>query len=175
MTSPATSTRVRERLRGIDGVLALLSAVALPLGLAVILLGWYGAAHSSYLFEQIPYLISGGLFGLGLVFVGGLVYFGSMLARNAAQQQRQGEQIVELLRELRDGMTAPVPAPKGRASRNGGGEFVATAKGGMLHRPDCAVVAGREDLRAVSATGQGLAPCSLCTPFDVDLSPSQHA
>ncbi len=178
MTSPA-KTSAGERLRGIDGILALFSAVVLPLGLAVILLGWYGAAHSSYLFEQIPYLISGGLFGLGLVFVGGLVYFGSMLARNAAQQQRQGEQIVELLRELRDGQAPQRTVTAGKAASNGGGDFVATAKGGMLHRPDCSVVAGREDLRSVSAGGKGLTPCSLCAPFDADSSPSpspsQHA
>ena len=36
----------------------------------------------------------------------------------------------------------------------------------MLHRPDCAVVAGRTDLHGVSASGDGLNPCSLCNPFD---------
>ncbi|MCW2669736.1 MAG: hypothetical protein JWO27_1633, partial [Frankiales bacterium] len=65
MTSPTTS-----RIRGVESILAIVSAVVLPLGLAMILLGWYGAAHSSYLFEQVPYLISGGLLGLGLVMAG---------------------------------------------------------------------------------------------------------
>lgn len=154
MTSPTSA---------VERILAIVSAVLLPLGLAVILLGWYGAAHSSYLFEQVPYLISGGLFGLGLVFVGGLVYFASMLARNAAQQQRQGEEVTALLRELRDGMNPSVP----RAAANGKGSYVATAKGGMLHRPDCSVVAGRGDLRQVSGNARGLTACTLCAPFDV--------
>ena len=164
MTSP-TSTRVR----GVESILAMISAFVLPLGLAVILLGWYGAAHSSYLFEQVPYLISGGLFGLGLVVVGGLLYFGSWIARSAAQQQRQGEEVAELLREIRDEMrTRPGTAAPTRRPANGSAPYVATAKGSMLHRPDCAVVAGREDLRQVSASDRGFTPCSLCAPFDVD-------
>ena len=170
MTSPTTS-----RIRGVESILAIVSAVVLPLGLAMILLGWYGAAHSSYLFEQVPYLISGGLLGLGLVMAGGLLYFGSWIARSAAQQQKQGEEVAELLREIRDGMrTGPVTVPSARkaASRNGSSPFVATAKGGMLHRPDCAVVAGRDDLRSISASGEGLAPCSLCSPLDAELSVS---
>jgi hypothetical protein len=167
MTSPTTS-----RIRGVESILAIVSAVVLPLGLAMILLGWYGAAHSSYLFEQVPYLISGGLLGLGLVMAGGLLYFGSWIARSAAQQQKQGEEVAELLREIRDGMrTAPATVPSARkaASRNGSSPFVATAKGGMVHRPDCAVVAGRDDLRPISASGEGLAPCSLCSPLDAEL------
>jgi hypothetical protein len=166
MTSPTS-----PRIRGVESVLAIASAVLLPLGLAVILLGWYGAAHSSYLFEQVPYLISGGLFGLGLVVLGGLLYFGSWVARGAAEQRRQGEEVADLLREIRDEMRArPAAAPARRAHSvsNGSAPFVATAKGSMLHRPDCSVVAGREDLRQVSASDQGFTPCSLCAPFDVD-------
>jgi hypothetical protein len=170
MTSPTTS-----RIRGVESILAIVSAVVLPLGLAMILLGWYGAAHSSYLFEQVPYLISGGLLGLGLVMAGGLLYFGSWIARSAAQQQKQGEEVAELLREIRDGLRAgpaTVPAARKAASRNGSSPFVATAKGSMLHRPDCAVVAGREDLRPIAASGEGLASCSLCSPLDAELSVS---
>ena len=39
----------------------------------------------------------------------------------------------------------------------------------MLHRPDCAVVAGRTDLRGISASGDGLTPCTLCAPLDADV------
>jgi hypothetical protein len=153
--------------------LAIASAVMLPLGLALIVLGWYGAAHSSYLFEQVPYLISGGLLGLGLAVVGGLVYFGSWMARGAAQQQRQTEEVAALLREIREelrgGATAPAPARRTPAKGNAAKPFVATAKGGMLHRPDCAVVAGRTDLRQVGSGGDGLVPCALCSPLETDV------
>jgi hypothetical protein len=174
MTSPSRSGRQLT----VEQVLAIVSAVLLPLGLAVIVLGWYGAAHTPYLFEQLPYLISGGLLGLGLAVVGGLVYFGSWVARGAAQQHKQNEEVAALLRDIRDEMrggavAAPTTSRRSAASSNGSPPFVATAKGGMVHRPDCAVVAGRTDLRSVGASGDGLAPCSLCNPLDADVL-AQH-
>lgn len=169
MTAPQdTSRRV-----SVEQVLAITSAVLLPLGIAVMLLGWYGAAHTPYLFEQVPYLISGGIIGLGLSVVGGLVYFGSWVARTNADQQRKNEEMTEILREIRDELRQrepePAPARRGAARVNGAKPFVATARGGMLHRPDCAVVAGRTDLKPVGASGDGLAPCTLCNPLGVDV------
>jgi hypothetical protein len=168
MTVPTGSGRQLT----VERVLAVASAVLLPLGLAVIVLGWYGAAHTPYLFEQLPYLISGGLLGLGLAIVGGLIYFASWVARTSAQQQQQGDEVVELLRDVLDELRAATPAPTTRrkgSGGNGAAPYVATARGGMLHRPDCAVVAGRSDLRSISASGDGLKPCTLCHPFDADV------
>ena len=170
-----TSPRGSGRQLSVEQVLAIVSAVLLPLGLSIIVLGWYGASHTPYLFEQLPYLISGGLLGLGLAIVGGLLYFGSWVARGSAQQQRQNEQMTALLRDIRDemrqGSKAPASRRTGSSSTAGNGQqpFVATARGGMLHRSDCAVVAGRDDLRSVGASGDGLAPCSLCNPYDADV------
>lgn len=170
-----TSPRGSGRQISVEQVLAIVSAVLLPLGLSIIVLGWYGASHTPYLFEQLPYLISGGLLGLGLAVVGGLLYFGSWVARGSAQQQRQNEQMTALLREIRDELRQrPSAGPArrtGSSSSAGKGEqpFVATARGGMLHRSDCAVVAGRADLRSIGASGDGLAPCSLCNPYDADV------
>ena len=42
-------------------------------GFVCILLGWYGAAHSPYLYQEVPYLISGGLLGVALVIGGGML------------------------------------------------------------------------------------------------------
>jgi hypothetical protein len=160
---------VKPRLSGrADQSLAVVSAVLLPLGLLVIVLGWYGAAHTPYLFEQVPYLISGGLVGLALVTGAGLLYFGSWIARLAAAQQRTSEQTLDLLREIRDGLgSAPAPTAR-RSNGSARSSFVATARGSMWHRPDCAVVAGREDLRSVGPTGDGLQPCALCNPLSAE-------
>src|SRR5512134_3936835 len=62
-------------------------AILLPLGLVVIVLGWYGAANTPYQYDQLSYLVSGGLLGLGLTFAGGFLYFGAWLARIAADQR----------------------------------------------------------------------------------------
>lgn len=175
MTVPDTTSPDSGRRYSVEQVLAGASAVLLPLGLVAMLLGWYGASHTPYLFEQIPYLISGGILGLGFAIVGGLLYFASFLARSSAQQRRKDAAIEEILLEIRDELRlskAPAPAPVARrapAGRNGARPFVATQRGGMLHRPDCAVVAGRSDLKSVGSTGDGLAPCTLCNPLDVDV------
>ncbi len=54
-------------------LLVLPGAIALVAGFVVMFLGWYGASHTAREIEQVPYLISGGMIGLGLVFVGGLL------------------------------------------------------------------------------------------------------
>jgi NADH:ubiquinone oxidoreductase subunit 6 (subunit J) len=54
-------------------LLVLPGAIALVAGFVLMFLGWYGASHTAREIEQLPYLISGGLIGLGLVFIGGLL------------------------------------------------------------------------------------------------------
>jgi len=72
-------------------IITVVGGFLMPLGLAVIGIGWYGAAHTGYVFEQIPYLISGGLLGLGLTFCGALIFFSSWLARLVELQRQQAE------------------------------------------------------------------------------------
>src|SRR5437899_783537 len=74
---------LRTRAGGSDGARTLLIAggVLLPLGFILIVLGWYGAAHTVNVYEQIPYSISGGTLGLGLVFAGGFSYFAYWLTQ----------------------------------------------------------------------------------------------
>ena len=140
-------------------------SILMSLGLGLIGVAWYGAAHTPYLFEQVPYMISGGLLGLGLAFVGGFMYFAFWLTRllqdsriQAARQAAALEQISLLL--------AGRAETRGKASEVSGsnGEYVVTKRGSMFHRPDCAVVAGRKDLRRVSSVSK-LEPCKVCDPL----------
>src|SRR6185436_2740395 len=71
-TSGSDDMRSEQRFQQI---LTLVGGFLMPLGLAVIGIGWYGTAHTGYVFEQLPYLVSGGLFGLGLTICGALVFF----------------------------------------------------------------------------------------------------
>jgi len=80
-------------------ILTLVGGFLMPLGLAVIGIGWYGTAHTGYVFEQLPYLVSGGLFGLGLTFCGALIFFSAWLARLAQLQREQTELTRRLLDE----------------------------------------------------------------------------
>jgi hypothetical protein len=69
---------LRTRAGGTDLANVLLTAggILLPLGIVLILLGWLGVSHTTDVFEQMPYMVSGGLLGLALVVAGGFCYFG---------------------------------------------------------------------------------------------------
>jgi hypothetical protein len=166
--------RTRAAGRGLDFYLFVAGAVLVPLGVLVMVLGWYGAANTGYLFEQIPYVISGGLIGLGLVIVGSFAYFAYWLTRMFHQQREQADRTVAVLERLEAKLAeAPAAASIGGAgtrsagSRNGGARYVATASGTMFHRPDCSVVANRPKLRKVRGDEPGMEPCRLCDPLDV--------
>ena len=94
-------------------VLFVAGAVLLPAGLIVIGLGWYGVAHTAYIYNQNAYIVSGGLLGLGITFVGGFLYFGSWLARIAADQKEAQRQLSDTLLLLAD----PAARPRLRAGR----------------------------------------------------------
>jgi hypothetical protein len=74
-----------------DGrTLLTVSGAAMTLGLSAILLGWFGAARSTLVEEQVPYLISGGLLGVALATIGALVFFSHWLTV-AVKEARQHE------------------------------------------------------------------------------------
>ena len=86
-------------------VLLIVGGVLVPFGIALILLGWSGAAHTTDLFEQIPYVISGGLLGLAMLIAGGVCYLAFWLTqlvyatrRDAADTRAALERIEEVLR-----------------------------------------------------------------------------
>ena len=148
-----------------ERILLVLGGILAPLGLVLVLVGWNGAAHTPNAFEQVPYLISGGLFGLGLVFLGSFFYFAHWITELVKEHRAQSAAVVEAITRLEDALRLHQPAAtaSGPATANGVA-LVATEKGTMAHRPDCVVVAGKAGLRAVVAT-DGLEPCKLCDPY----------
>jgi hypothetical protein len=172
--------RLREGVRGIgrqrsgpslERPVLIAGAVLLPLGVIVIILGWYGAAHTPRLFEQIPYAISGGILGGALVVAGGFLYVAAWLTRLVHENRRRDDQLAAGLARLEARMAAFVdaaPSPNGGATAaqpSDGAALVATASGTMFHRPDCPVVAGREGVRPVRADAPGYKPCRICEPL----------
>jgi hypothetical protein len=143
----------------------------MPLGALLVIFGWYGAAHTTLPWEEIPYLISGGLFGLVLVVLGAGFYFGYWLTRMVSGER----QLLDVLVRIHDRLEAVegraltgVAAGDGASVADDGRQLVATRTGSLFHRPDCQVVAGRppQELRAVSLPAPGRSPCKLCSPLD---------
>lgn len=159
---------------------------AVAAGFVLIVVGWAGASRTVLVAGQIPYLISGGLLGLGLVFVGGFLYFARWMAVLTRESRQRGVEERETLAAMREGIdqlnqglaallrilgtaSPGVPASDPGAESipadtlTGTPLLVATATGSMLHRPDCPVVVGRQNLRPVQADGR-LKPCGICQP-----------
>jgi hypothetical protein len=151
----------------VDRLQLIAGAVLIVGGLAAIIIGWYGAASTGFPFEQTPYLISGGLLGLALVFLGGFVYFAYWVARLVRESRDQSQRAAEILDQIAVSLNGAVPVRSRRPVIAGGanGGFVATPGGTLFHRPDCTVVAGRPGLRRVKARTRGLEPCRICDPL----------
>jgi hypothetical protein len=69
-------------------------------GFVCILLGWYGASHSPYLYQEIPYLISGGLLGVALVIGGGVFVRCAWSMRQVEEDRRNALAIVRSVDRL---------------------------------------------------------------------------
>jgi hypothetical protein len=75
-----------------------LGAILVPLGLLLIGVAWKGTANTGAVFEQVPFLVSGGLGGLALVVLGGFLYFAwwqTRALREAREQARQQLEVAE--------------------------------------------------------------------------------
>lgn len=174
------SLRTRGGAGRADRALLLIGGLLLPLGVLVVVLGWLGASHNVLVFEQVPYVISGGLLGLALTVVGGFVYFNYWQAVGVRESRSQHRELLAALDRIESlmasGQGALVPststptrtppgAAAGGAPSGGASTLVATTSGSMMHRPDCPVVAGRDNLRAVPPGQEGLEPCRICDPL----------
>ena len=73
---------------------------AMVFGFVCILLGWYGASHSPYLYEEVPYLISGGLLGVALVIGGGVLVRCGWSMRQVEEDRRNALAIVRSVDRL---------------------------------------------------------------------------
>jgi hypothetical protein len=160
------AVRTRAATGQLDRWLLIVGGVLLPLGVLLILLGWLGASRTILPFEQIPYLVSGGLLGIAFVVIGGFVYFAywqTLLVRETRAERRDLiDSLYRIERLLAGGalITADGELPAYDET-----QLVATETGSMVHRQDCPVVLNRENLRHVTGHEPELKPCSICDPF----------
>lgn len=96
------ATLRRRTAAVVDGerVLFTLGAVMVPVGFLLIMVAWWGASDTGAVFEQIPFLISGGLGGLGLMVAGGFLYNGWWLTRQVREAREQHRDLLERHEQL---------------------------------------------------------------------------
>lgn len=166
LSDQVRAVRTRASGFGYDRLMLVAGAVLMPVGIILILLGWAGAARTPFAWEQTDYLISGGILGLALVFAGGFLYFSYWNTVRINESKAQTRQVVAALGRVEallsggagvDEAGRAIPAPR---------RFVATPSGSIFHRPDCAAVAGRSDVKDVNVERTSLKPCRICNPLD---------
>jgi hypothetical protein len=87
-------------------------------GLTLVVIGWVGTSRTVLVAGQIPYVVSGGLLGLGLVFLGGFLYFGYWLAlsrTDIARLETQLDNANQTLTAIADLLRASQPEVSDRA------------------------------------------------------------
>ena len=149
----ATARLRRRASLPVDRAFQVAGGILGGLGLLAIIAGWYGSAHTTRVWRQTPYLLSGGLLGVALVFVGGFAYFAFWLTRLVEQNSRQ----TAVLERIEAALVR-------QAGTDEAGRSLVATPNGTVHRPDCPVVAGKQGLRRVGPDEPGLRPCRMCEP-----------
>jgi hypothetical protein len=126
-------------------------------GFALIAFAYDGVAQLDVVSAQVPYLVSGGLGGLGLVLTG-------MILLVIEEVRRRGEQVAAQLERLTEELAAGIAV--GPTSVPDDAERV-MATASTYHRPDCRLIAAQEGLHVMAvdaARSAGLTACRICDP-----------
>jgi hypothetical protein len=177
LRSSLANVRSRGNKLPVERMMAFIGAALVGIGIPLIILGWYGAAHTPYTFEQIPYMISGGLLGLALTVLGGLFYFAYWMTRQVHETRRQSDQTEQVFRRMEAMMSSNGHGTPGAVSSSSPAAenaiFVTTSRGSMFHRPECVVVKGRTDIKRVTGDEKNLKPCKICDPLGEEAPAAQ--
>jgi len=145
-------------------------------GFVAIFLGWNGAASYDRVPAQFPWLISGGIAGLALTFIGASLIVVENNRRDRAALKASLEEIRTLLEH-----SPGVPASNGFARPTGATPTLTTpaltsatvagdsvvAGASSYHLPTCRLVSDRPDLEVIArdeAQSRELTPCRICSP-----------
>lgn len=156
------------------------------LGFVLLLIAYFGVSREVLVAKQLPYLVSGGLFGLAFVTFGSRLILIEDLRRDSGRLDRLERLVEDLSLALLTRPDSPVvqaqddlyaadvvPAQsrgaraQGRAVRVVDRGVMVLRGGTSFHREDCSVVAGKAGsaVDPSDARAQGLRACRLCQPL----------
>jgi len=145
--------------------------VLLGVGALIILIGWIGVSGTPVVAKQIPYVVSGGIFGVFLAIVGAYFLGTEEMRKDSGRLDRLERIINELHEALLAREDAPATHRSDDATQSNGQAYVSIAGSDVFHRPDCAMVAAKPNAAKVAPSTiqrRQLTPCSLCEPALVD-------
>lgn len=143
----------RRRRLVLAGLLALAGFVAMAAG-------WIGVSSTRVVSEQLSYLASGGVFGVGLI--------GAAAALLVADFMLVQEQALEEIRaSVADGRARPSGWGVAGLGSGRGTELVTVAGGSRVHLSSCQLVRGKDGVQPAEAEAvrtAGLRACRVCRP-----------
>jgi hypothetical protein len=174
-------------------VRAYLGWVLVGAGAIFIAVGYLGVSREALVAKQIPYLVSGGIFGLGLIVLGTFYLYSEDMRRDSRRINRLERLVTELHAVLLTRAGAPDPneisaavarvesqfeersSPFDAASgQNGQGVrtrsrvvLLALPDSHRFHRAGCRMVEGKPGATRVSVADireRQLEPCGMCDP-----------
>lgn len=152
---------MRNRWDMLGGRLGIAYCIA---GFVLIFLGWNGAASYNRSFEQTPYLVSGGIAGLGLIVLGAALIVAQSLRHDRVELRGSIDDLRAAVQQLADGGGGVGPVV--RTGGGTGGDTV-VASSASYHRPTCRLIqgqAGMTTMTAAEAAAGDLDPCRICDP-----------
>lgn len=166
---PSLSLARRRRL-AVAGGSAALGAIAL-------VAGWVGVSGTRLISDQLSYLASGSVIGLGLLGLGAMVLIADFMLEQEASIRELRMMLVDLL-EVGDrapqhngnGQAGPASTTEwslASAPAAGGPDLVGVAGARRVHRPACSLVTAKPNLVSYTveeAAAAELQPCRICTP-----------
>lgn len=149
--------------------LALYLGVALlALGAVVLYLGYNGVATNAVEVAQTPYLISGGMVGLGLLALGGVTLAVYVLLRVQGDLRTELQAMRSAIESLGDSFASQATYKGTNGSSSSTNGVVMVARGTTtFHRPDCRLVHRAESTRPMASDDAriaGMTPCRICKP-----------
>jgi hypothetical protein len=142
-----------------SAVRPVLGWILVAAGALALFLGWYGVSGQALTAKQIPYLVSGGLTGIGLFIVAGVFLATDDVRRQLAR--------VAVLEGKLDQLYALFVEGAAEAEADTDIGLFALPGGSSYHRAGCTLVSGKASAAPVSlaeAARRGLRRCRVCEP-----------
>ena len=156
-----------------DRIFEIMGWVLVPIGIVLILLGWYGTAHTTRLWKQVPYVVSGGILGAAFVFAGGFFYFAYWLSKQLQEHREQARESQALAARTIGALERlELVMRQGFGVASADDVLLVTGSGTMAHRPSCPMLAGKNDVRPAVPGEEELRACPVCQPDVSALQPA---
>jgi hypothetical protein len=173
-----------------DAIRPVLGWILTIVGAVALILGYLGVSGEVLVARQLPYVVSGGLAGIAMVFLGG-IYLGAQDVRRSTERILRLERLVGELHAVllthpdvspdtvgtgpvtrgATAVTDDAPTDQLAVLNGAGGELFALPNGSTFHRRQCAALGGKsaERLDVAAVEERSLKACKLCEPVS-DLS-----